>query len=195
MKALPVHNPLHNDSPLRLELRRRATNHATRVFVRCSKTPALLGGAASRAHVTAMAWLFAPLMMLIAKSSESELAKQVEFLRAENQMLRRRLGKQVRPTSEEWAMLIRLGRAVGNTGVRALITIVTYNCWLGRVRKAKLAAGEAVPMWKKHGRPRTPEAVRELVRRLAMENPGWGYTRVLGELRKLKIRTSRTNVV
>ena len=30
-------------------------------------------------------------MMLIARSSESELAKQVEFLKAENEMLRQRL--------------------------------------------------------------------------------------------------------
>ena len=51
-----------------------------------------------------MAWLFHPLMMLIARSSESDLAKQVEFLKAENQMLRRRLGKLVRPTTEEWEL-------------------------------------------------------------------------------------------
>jgi hypothetical protein len=30
-----------------------------------------------------MRWLFAPLLMLIARSSESELAKQSEFLKAE----------------------------------------------------------------------------------------------------------------
>jgi putative transposase len=134
-------------------------------------------------------------MMLIARSTYTQLAAQVEFLKAENQMLRRRLGKRVCPTAEEWDVLVRLGRAIGNAGVAALITIVTYNCWLGRVRKAKPAAGEAVPMWKKHGRPRTRAHVRELVQRLARENPDWGYTRILGELRKLKIRTSRSNVV
>ena len=38
-----------------------------------------------------MKWLFAPLPMLIANSTESELAREVEFLKVENQMLRWRL--------------------------------------------------------------------------------------------------------
>jgi hypothetical protein len=46
-----------------------------------------------------MAWLFHPLMLLIAKGSDSELAKQVGFLKAENRMLRRRLPSRVRPTA------------------------------------------------------------------------------------------------
>jgi hypothetical protein len=37
-----------------------------------------------------MKWLFAPLLMLIANSTQSELARQVEFLKAENEILRRR---------------------------------------------------------------------------------------------------------
>ena len=36
------------------------------------------------------------------------------------------------------------------------------------------------------GRPRTPEDIRELVLRIARET-GWGYTRILGELKKLGI--------
>jgi hypothetical protein len=38
---------------------------------------------------TTMKWLFAPLLMLIANSTESELARQVEFLKAENQTVAR----------------------------------------------------------------------------------------------------------
>jgi putative transposase len=56
-------------------------------------------------------------------------------------------------------------------------------------------AGEPVRPTNGKGRHRTPEYIRELVRRLAKENPDWGYTRVLGELRKLNIRISRSNVV
>ena len=37
------------------------------------------------------------------------------------------------------------------------------------------------------GRPRTLESIREIVIRLARET-GWGYGRILGELRKLRIR-------
>jgi putative transposase len=110
-------------------------------------------------------------------------------------MLRRRLPKNVRPSADEWEILLRLGRAIGNKGVAALITVVSYSSWVRRLRQANLAAGAEVRPPSGKGRHRTPEAVCELVRRLARENPTWGYTRILGELRKLKVRTSRSNVV
>jgi hypothetical protein len=47
-----------------------------------------------------MTWLYHPLLLLIARSTDSQLAKQVEFLKAENQMLRRRLTKR---TQDGWA--------------------------------------------------------------------------------------------
>jgi putative transposase len=74
------------------------------------------------------------------------------------------------------------------------VTIVsprTFSRWL---------AGDAKPRPKpdtgrKPGRPRTPEDVRALVLRLGQET-GWGYTRILGELRKLGVRNiSRQTVV
>ena len=38
-----------------------------------------------------MAWLFQPLLMLLARSTDDQLARQVEFLHAQNAMLRQRL--------------------------------------------------------------------------------------------------------
>ncbi len=48
-------------------------------------------------------------------------------------------------------------------------------------------AKKATPK-RKPGRPRTPDEIRELVLRLAKET-SWGYTRILGELRKLGIKS------
>jgi putative transposase len=44
------------------------------------------------------------------------------------------------------------------------------------------------------GRPRLPTEVRELVLRLARENPRWGHRRVCGELAKLEVRVSPTSI-
>ena len=44
------------------------------------------------------------------------------------------------------------------------------------------------------GRPRTRASIRELVLRLARENPTWGYRRIHGELARLEIRLAPSTV-
>ena len=133
---------------------------------------------------------FSPLLFLLASSTEDDLRRQIEFLEAENEMLRRRVPKKrIFLTNDERERLLNLGEAIGS-GVSKLITIVhprTYQRWLTEKKRGKKPA-------KKMGRPKTLESVREIVLQLARET-GWGYGRIVGELKKLRIHcVSRSNV-
>jgi putative transposase len=142
---------------------------------------------------TAMKWLFQPLLMLIANSTQSELAKQVEFLKAENEMLRRRLPRCIRLNEEEKRLIVRLGEAIG-PAVRVLISIVSYMSYRRFVAQVGTPQRTVAPHHR-GGRPRKSDEVRALVLRLAREND-WGYTRILGELKKLGITgICRTTVI
>jgi putative transposase len=132
---------------------------------------------------------FNPFLFLLACSTEHQLRRQIEFLKAENELLRKRVLRQrIFLTKPERERLIKLGKAIG-PGVAKLITIVhprTYQRWVHNRNAGNPS--------KKMGRPKTLEPVREIVIRLANEI-GWGYSRILGELRKLRIRcVSRSTI-
>ena len=134
--------------------------------------------------------LFHPFLALIASATEHELAKYVEYLKEENKILRARVpSKQIHTTVEERKRLLKFGKPIGKA-IEELITIVspaTFYRW------CKKGAGKAKPT-KTKGRPRKSLDIRELVIRIATET-GFGYTRILGELRKLGIRRiSRSTV-
>ena len=127
-----------------------------------------------------MARIFQPLLFMLAKCTRNELIRQIQFLKAENEMLRKRIpARCIYLKDEERSRLIELGQAIGPP-IQHLITIVGYWTYRSWIRKLN----NKVPK-KRTGRPRTPEAIRELILRIARENSTWGYTRVLGELKKL----------
>ena len=125
--------------------------------------------------------IFQPLLFLLARSTEEELRKQNEFLKAENEMLRQRVPKKhIVLKQNEKERLMELGLALG-PGIRHVITIIAYSTFRRWVRKANGKEKSA-----KMGRPRIAANIRELVVRIARET-GWGYTRILGELKKLRV--------
>ncbi len=133
--------------------------------------------------------IFQPLLFLLARSTEKELRCQIDFLKAENEMLRCRVPKRrIFLNPHERERLLTLGLSLGS-GVRHVITIVTYSTFRRWVRKTE-GKEKAIKM----GRPRIAVCIRELVVRIAKET-GWGYSRILGELKKLRVgRISRQTV-
>lgn len=135
-----------------------------------------------------------PLLALLASATRQELARQVAYLKEENRVLRERLPKRLVPTDKEKRRLLRAGRRLGGQ-LRDLTSFVSYQTFARWVRETEQAEKEKpTASSRKPGRPKTDAEVRALVVRLATEN-SWGYTRILGELRKLGItRISRQTV-
>lgn len=128
-----------------------------------------------------MGRLFQPLLFLLAQCARNELIRQIEFLQAENEMLRSRVPKKhvvLKPAERD--RLLKLGAAIGPK-LKHIITIVGYSTFL-RWKRDKQQNKPAKTM----GRPKTPSEVRELILKLARET-AWGYTRIMGELKKLGI--------
>jgi putative transposase len=132
-----------------------------------------------------------PLHILFIAASRKDLVRQLEYLKVENQILRSKLGRQVRLTARERERLIIYGRRVG-MAIRHLVSIVTPHTFDRWLNGSKWRKGTKP---RKPGRPRTPDELQALVVRIARET-GWGYTRILGELKKLGVNTvSRSTVV
>ena len=117
--------------------------------------------------------LYHRLLLLIAGSTQKELASQIRYLKIENDVLRSKLPKRVPVTEKERNKLVKFGSKLGKA-LGELVTIVhpdTLRRWIreaGKQAKRKAA---------KVGRPRTQEEIRELIIKLAREND-WGYTRI-----------------
>ena len=133
--------------------------------------------------------LLLPLWMVILNFSENQLAQIIEYLREENKILRGKLPKRITLTDREKARLVKYGKTLGS-GIRSVVTIVSPRTFLRWVKGEKVAGKSK----RKPGRPKTDIEVRDLILKIARET-GWGFTRILGELKKLGVRVSRTTVL
>ena len=122
--------------------------------------------------------IFHPLLALIASASNNELAKYVEFLKEENKILRARIPGQVHTKPDERSRLIKLGKALGQA-IEELITLVAPSTFYRWCREAD--SGKKKPNPK--GGQRKSREIREFVIEIA-KTTGFGYTRIIGELRK-----------
>src|ERR1035441_9661919 len=119
---------------------------------------------------------------------------EILILRHQFAVLQRR---QPRRPKLDWADRALLAALLGvipkarRQGLRLLITPETIVRWHRDIVRRRWGARSACG---RTGRPATRRNIRALVRRLARENPGWGYRRIHGELAGLGITVAASTV-
>ena len=118
----------------------------------------------------------------------------IEFLQTENRMLKERLrGKRIRFTDAERALLARKAKAVGRKALLELDTIVSP-ATLMRWHRRLVAQKWDFSRRRGPGRPGIMREISQLIVRMAVDNPGWGYTRIQGALANLGHKVGRGTV-
>jgi putative transposase len=132
------------------------------------------------------------LLRLLIPNRQGEATRDLEIvvLRHELSVLRRQV-KRPRFRRSDRAFLAAAARRLPRTRrVGFLVTPRTLLRWHRELVRWKWARYRN----RRPGRPPLPAELRELILRLARENPSWGYKRIQGELKKLGIRVSATAI-
>jgi hypothetical protein len=149
------------------------------------------GAGSLRVVVLLVYWVLRRLLELFVLRMRSGRANEIEILVLGHQL--RVLERQVarpRPELADRVLLAALSRVLPRAAWPAFfVSPATLLRW-----HRELIARRWTYPHRRPGRPETPADVRELILRLARENPGWGYRRIQGELVGLGIRIAASPV-
>jgi len=152
---------------------------------------AIVAGRSQGIALSFLYWSLRRLLALVVLRFRSEREKEIEILLLRHQLLvlERQLA---RPelTQADRALLSAFSRVLPRRAWGSFfVTPATLLRW-----HRELVARRWTYAHRRPGRPATPAEVRELVVRLALENPGWGYRRIQGELVGLGIKLAASTV-
>jgi len=122
------------------------------------------------------------------------LLLQNEYLIAENRILRSHLPMRLRLSDPERSTLAEIGKRVGRKDLKLVASVAlpdTIMAWYRRLIAQKFDGSKrrSYP-----GRPPVTSEIEALIVRMARENSGWGYDRIVGALANLGHRVSDQTV-
>ena len=137
---------------------------------------------------------WARLLAYVTGLVNQQLVLQNEYLAAENRILRSYLPARLRLSDPERSSLAEIGKRLGRRGLERVAGVAqpeTILAWYRRLiaRKFDGSKRRSYP-----GRPPIEGEIEALIVRMARENSGWGYDRIVGALANLGHRVSDQTV-
>jgi putative transposase len=134
------------------------------------------------------------MLAYVTGSVDENLLLRIEYLVAENRILRAQIKGRVQLSDAERQTLAEIGAKLGKQALEEVATIVQPDTILGWNRKLAAEKFDGSKERKSLGRPRVDKDLEDWVVRMAKENRGWGYDRIAGALAELGYEISDQTV-
>jgi Homeodomain-like domain len=133
--------------------------------------------------VRLMDW--ARILAFVTGTVDQELLARIEYLAAENRILKAQLKGRLQLSDAERATLGEIGHRLGRKVLAEVATVARPDTILAWYRKLVARKFDGSTARRSPGRPRVKRAVEQLIVRMAKENRDWGYDRIVGALANL----------
>jgi hypothetical protein len=121
---------------------------------------------------------------------DQEFLLRNEYLAAENRMLRAQIKGRLLLSEAEKATLAEIAHRLGRKALEELAAVAKPDTLVAGYRKLIANKSDGSKFRKSRDRPRVDEETERLVVRMATENPGWGYHRIVGAMANLGLQLS-----
>ena len=122
------------------------------------------------------------------------LLLQNEYLVAENRILRSHLPSRLRLSDPQRSTLAEIGKRVGRRDLQLVASVALPDTILAWYRRLIAQKFDGSKRRSYPGRPPVTPEIEALIVRMARENSGWGYDRIVGALANLGHRVSDQTV-
>jgi hypothetical protein len=137
---------------------------------------------------------WARILAYITGTVDQELLLRNEYLVAENRILKAQLKTPVRLTDAERMTLAEIAHRLGRKALEDVANVVKPDTLMGWYRRLIAGKYDGSKFRRYPGRPRIDSEIEQLVVRMAKENTGWGYDRIVGAMANLGYRLSDQTV-
>jgi transposase InsO family protein len=128
---------------------------------------------------------WARILAFVTGTVDQELLARIEYLAAENRILKAQLKGRLQLSDAERVTLGEIGHRLGRNVLAEVATVARPDTILAWYRKLVARKFDGSKACRSPGRPRVERAVEQLIVRMAKENRDWGYDRIVGALANL----------